>query len=304
MSSEMKDWPIVSYSQMQSWDRCEVLWDYAYARNWTRNSKATYFNFGTEVHLVFKVWYDLAIARVPKPERFDKIRAYWAERINKYHDNYEMLDIIRRAMAVTDRYFVEFAPLEDKGHQILKTEHHFTVPFQTKKGRNFILQGYIDLLTKRDNRLWAWDHKTMESTFWTPTQVMMEPQTPLYEAALRMQGDNVHGCFINMVNSYDYKDMSKVPKERLFSREPAYRTDIQLNNVVREMKMIVDDIIENSGTPRRSLRLDCKNCSFQKPCLMRLKGIDDEPLLREEYSQKDKYEVELKLDPERLIQHA
>jgi len=304
MSDNIDDWPIYSYSQMQSWDRCEMLWDYAYARNWYKIRKESYLSLGSEVHAALEFWYSKAIERVPKEDRKQLLMQYFSERVNECSDDFDMLPVVNRAFWLCTRYVNEFAPVEDSGHKILATEHHFTVPFKTGKGRNFILQGYIDLLTEYSDRLWAWDHKTMESNFWTPIQVEMEPQTPLYAAALREQGQKVHGVIINMVNTYDYKHPDKVPTEKLFSREKSYRTDVQLDTIVREMKYIVDDIIDEHQTPRRSLRLDCKNCSFQEPCSLRIRGISDDPLLQSDYEQKDHIEVQLKLKPEGLIKSA
>lgn len=301
MSDNMEDWPIFSYSQMQSWDRCEMLWHYAYARNWYRVRKEQHLNLGSEIHYALKYWYDLAILKVPKPERIREMYEYFARKVNEHAETLDMLPVVNKTMWLCMRYFQEFAPEEDKGHRIIEAEHHFTVPFRTGKGRNFILQGYIDLLTEYGDKLWTWDHKSMESTFWTPEQVQMEPQTPLYAAALREEGYKVHGNIINMFNTYQYKNPEKVALERFFCREKAYRTDVELNSTVQEMKFIVDDIIDEHPTPRRSRRLDCKSCSFREPCYMRIKGIDDEPLLRSEFVQKDKQEVELKLSPKGLM---
>ena len=305
-STDPAVWPIFSYSQLQSWDRCEDLWYYAYARNWQKVRQSPGLSLGSEIHLSFKNWYDMAMEKIPKPDRLKLMMDYFAQKINQAQEdeNDAMLITLNRTAWLSMRYFQEFAPVEDKGHKILAAEHHFTVPFKTGKGRHFILQGYIDLLTEYETRLWAWDHKSSEGQFWTPVQVMMEPQTPLYAAALREQGQDVHGVIINMINTYDYKKPENTTTAKLFAREKAYRSSVELDTFVREMKFIVDDILENYETPRRSLRLDCKNCSFQEPCLMRIKGINDEPLLQTEYRQKDHIEVQLKLDPERLIKSA
>jgi hypothetical protein len=304
MSSDYADWPIFSYSQFQDWDRCEELWNYSYARNWFKKSKGDALNLGTEIHLALKEWYDGAIARVPKDVRKEKMIQYFADRINAHSDNMQMLGLLNKAMRLTMRYVEEFAPVEDKGHRILKTEYHFTVAFSTIRGRNFILQGYIDVLSEYYEKLWAWDHKSMVSNFWTPVQVMMEPQTPLYIAALREQGEKVHGAIINMFNTYDYAKPENATTEKLFSREKAYRSDQEIDTFVADMKLMADRLFDNYKTPLRSKRLDCKNCSFQEPCLLRIKGINDRPLLEEEYEQKSKIEVPLNLQPQRLIQHV
>lgn len=303
-SSDERDWPIYSHSQLGSWDRCELQWHYGYVRKWMQESEQ--WNFGTEIHLVFAYWYDLASRKIPKDQRFPLIEAYFAERINKVmEENQAFLPVVSRCMWIATRYFKEYAPIADKGHAILAAEHHFTVPFQTQNKRNFVLQGYIDTLSRYLGKLWAWDHKSYEGQPWTPEECQMDIQTPTYCAALREQGMKVHGIYINQVNSYDYKKPGEQAVEKLFRREPIYVTDRQLDSVVQEMKWMVDDIVENYKTPRRSLRRDCgKRCRFREPCLMRMKGIDDEPFLVSEFKQKTPVEVELNFNPERIYKSA
>jgi hypothetical protein len=303
-SSDPADWPVFSYSQLQSWDRCEMQWHYGYVQKWTKDSD--HWNFGTEIHLALGYWYELAVDKVPKEKRFPLMDRYFARRVNLImEDNIAHLPVVSRCMWIAMRYFGEYAPVEDRGHKILAAEHHFTVPFQTGSKRNFILQGYIDLLTSYEGKLWAWDHKSSEGQFWTPVECMMESQTPLYCAALREQGMNVHGVIINMINSYDYKKPGEQAIEKLFRREKNYRTGKELDSIVQEMKWMVDDLIDKYDMPRRSLRRDCgKRCTFQDPCLMKLKGIDDTPFLISDFKKKDRVDVELKLTPERIFKSA
>lgn len=303
-STDPLDWPIFSYSQLQSWNRCEKQWWYGYHEKWYKPSDD--WNFGTEIHLVFKYWYTLAAERVPKEKRFPLIEQYFKERVNLViEENSEFLPVVSRCMWIALRYFGEYASVEDRGHKILAAEHHFTVPFQTSNKRNFILQGYIDLLTSYERRLFVWDHKSSEGKFMTPVECQMEPQTPLYCAALRKQGMNVHSQIINMINSYDYKKPAEQSVEKLFRREQTHRTDKELDTVVQEMKWAVDDLLENYTMPRRDLRIDCgKRCRFQEPCLMNMKGISDKPFLMSEFKKKEPVEVELELDPERIFKSA
>jgi hypothetical protein len=298
MSSDPSVWPILSFSQLGAWDRCEYAWNLGYVQNWVPIRKSPALSIGSMIHRGFEIYYthapDYALART-------EIKTFFAELVKEAYANDEsQLQSISRAMYCVEMYF-QWAPKEDKGHTILATEHHFVVPFKTGKRRNFYIQGYIDLLTSWNNRLWAWDHKSSEGKFWTPTEVMMDPQLPLYAACLREIDTKVHGYFINMINTYDYKDKSKVTVDKLFRRESAYRTDLELNNILTEIKYMVDDLIENGETPRRSMRRDCSKCQFADPCLMDLKGIDPTPFLMQKFNQKEKYDVDVLATQERFV---
>jgi hypothetical protein len=302
MSSDPNDWPIFSYSQTQSWDRCELLWHFQYVEKWTPKAQETFLGLGSEIHQANALWYQMIQAGYKFDDRMKNMETYFRGRVNEYAMKQEFLPVVSRCMTLMMKYFTEWSPQQDLGHKVLAVEHHFTTPFKTGKGRNYILQGYIDLMTLYRNKIFVWDHKSMENKFWTPDEVKMEPQGPLYLASLREQGEKVHGMIINMFNTYDYKKgQSDVTK--LFHRESDYKSDKQLNVIVQEVGFIIDDIIENYTTPRRSMRRDCGKCKFREPCFMMMKGIDPAPFLMSSFKKKDGVDVELKLQPERL-QHA
>lgn len=297
VSDDIADWPIFSYSQASQWDRCEKAWFWGYAENWVKPLKSRSSNKGTMIHEMMDMYYANPVLGE------GLVDEYMTNKINESMDDGQKdLKAIASACLVVKRYINEWAKKEDIGHRTLATEYHFTIPLKTGKGRNFILQGYIDHITEFKKKLWLWDHKSSESAqFWTPTEVIMDPQTPVYAAALRLLDMPAHGIIINQFNTYDYAKPTEQPVEKLFRRESCYRTDKELDSVMREFKFLVDDMMENNVTPRRSLRRDCKNCQFNEPCLMEMKGIDPHPFLVSQFVQKEKREVELKLTPARLV---
>lgn len=301
MSSDSEDWPILSYSQMQMWDRCEFAWWLGYHEEWVKKEQPAYFNIGSMIHQMCDMYYtNLRL----KNRDMKFVDEYINLKINEAMEtDHSLLPAIAVSARLMHRYINDYAPKEDKGHRVLSNEYHFTVPFKTGKGRNFVLQGYIDLLTEVYGKIWVWDHKSSESNFWTPNEVMMDPQTPLYAVALRELGMRTYGYIINMFNTYDYKkDPASVPVEKLFKRESCYRTDKELNQVLQETLYMVDDMIENNETPRRSLRRDCgKRCQFREPCLMGLKGLDPEPFLINSFKKKDKVDVNVNFEPGSLV---
>lgn len=300
LSNDPLSWPILSYSQLQVWDRCEYAWFLGYHEEWVKKEQPAYFNIGGMIHQMMDMYYsNLRLGQKDKKFVDDFINMKISEAMETDHT---LLPAISIAARLVYRYIDEFSPKEDKGHRVLSNEYHFTVPFTTGKGRHFILQGYIDLLTELFGKIWCWDHKSSEGQFWTPNEVMMDPQTPLYAVALRELGMKVHGYIINMFNTYDYKKPLEVSVEKLFRREDAYRTDKELNTILQETLFMVDDMLENNETPRRSLRRDCgKRCQFREPCLMGMKGMDPTPFLVTQFKKKDPVEVQVNFDPGSLV---
>jgi CRISPR/Cas system-associated exonuclease Cas4 (RecB family) len=301
-STDPADWPVFSYSQLSVWDRCEFSWHLGYGEKWVQKAQPAYMNKGSLIHEMMDVFYS-SVRQAGYKNAVDLLDEFISSRINEMMTTDDSaLSVLSQAAYVSKRYVNEFVPKEDAGFTILSSEHHFTVPFKTASGRNFIIQGYIDVLAERAKRLWAWDHKSSESAqFWTPTEVQMDPQMPVYSLCLREQGFPVHGTIINQFNTYPYKDMAKVDRDKLFKRESVYRTDKELDNVLKEVRWMVDDLVENHTTPRRSLRRDCKRCQFNEACLMDLKGIDPAPFLMDKFVRKEEYDVPLDFTPERIL---
>jgi hypothetical protein len=302
MSSDQDDWPILSFSQMQMWDRCEYAWSLAYIEDWVSKETPAYSSIGTMIHHLFDMYYTNIRLGVKETNFVDEyIKLKINEAYEKDHSLLPAIDLVNRLVR---RYINEFAPKEDRGHRILSGEYHFTVPMETGNGRHFILQGYIDLLTEVMGKIWIWDHKSSENNFWTSNEVMMDPQTPIYAVALRELGMKTYGYIINMINTYDYKkDPNSVAIEKIFKRESAYRTDKELNSVKQELLFMVDDMLENNPSPRRSLRRECgKRCGFREPCLMALKGMDPTPFLITKFRKKEAREVNVDFNPGHILE--
>ncbi len=190
----------------------------------------------------------------------------------------EQIQNVSVAVAQFKLYREMFSPVEDANLTTVELEYHFEVELETPQGRHFILEGYIDRIS-RDQRglLWIEDYK-WTGRFWSNPEILMDPQLPTYSAALRALGFPVHGLMVTQVNTYPYKDRSKKTIDELFKRDRFAVSEIQTDNVLREYGLLVDDIIdsyyEGAEPLRRSLRRDCKSCDFQEPCLMGLKGLN------------------------------
>jgi len=205
-----------------------------------------------------------------------------------------LLDTLMRAHAITRRYILDYAPYEDAGLKFMEVQKYLEIPCRTKNGIDFILEGYIDLLVQEEKTgdLYIWDHKVTGAgkgpgKFWNPIQVLMDSQTPTYQAGLRAMGIPVAGIVINQLNAYKYKE--EPPTEKIFMRHTTHRTQAELDNILRELSYAVDEMehLRTTGVYRRSLSKDCDSCWYQEPCLLNMKGLSMEPLLEANYKKKE-----------------
>jgi hypothetical protein len=195
-------------------------------------------------------------------------------------DHPESLKHAATAIFLLDRYIGE-VEFYDQGHTIVDVERHFIIPLSTPQGRNFLLQGYIDLLSVSPLGVYyAWDHKS-GANFWQEIEAAMHPQLPTYAGALREEGIHIGGFCINQLKTYDYKDKSKVTNEQLFHRDWFDKSQQEIDSVYENILVIVDDMLatdeyitENGGQPTKSLSRDCKYCNLAgNICSNSLRGI-------------------------------
>lgn len=258
----------ISLSRALTWDRCRFLYKMKYVDEWDTTKPRYKMDLGNMGHHIL---FDFYRTGQDNSERFANV---WLEDLENL--NGEQIQNVAVAVAQFRLYREEFSPQVDRGLITEALEYHFEVELTTPKGRKYILEGYIDRMS-RDQRglLWVEDYK-WTGRFWSDIEVLMDPQLPLYAAALRRLGIPVHGLMVTQINTYPYKDRSKKKIEELFKRDtfPAGSED-QSDNILHQYGMLVDEMIDNKDQEmRRSLRRDCKMCDFQDPCLMGLKGLN------------------------------
>lgn len=260
--------PKISLNQLLVWDRCKFLWKFMYRQHWTKAIKGRRLALGTMGHEMLFDWYKTGL-----DHSVDFANKWLSDLDNMNADQIKNVSI---ATAMFKLYTSEFSPTEDRNLLTQSLEEHFEVELVTPKGRQFLLEGYIDR-TSIDQRghLWLEDYKWTER-FWSTNQLLMDPQLSFYAGALRTLDRPVHGLMITQVNTYDYKDRSKKKVEELIRRERLYRSPEELQAVMVEIGHKVDEMIDGQDQLTRSLRRDCDRCDFMEPCLFGLKGIDPE----------------------------
>lgn len=271
---EWADVPIFSYSQLLMADRCGFSWYMSYHLKLGTDKKKSALDKGSFGHRMLQSLYDAVVSgKYDGPtwasEQLTSIVMEISEDL-KWQDQ---LSDLAAAMKITERY--AFTDLLS-GHTPVGTEQHFFILVTLPSGFRFVLQGYVDLTTiDQRERVWVWDHK-FTSKMWTPVQLMMDSQLPIYQLLLRGDGIPVHGLAVNQLNSYPYKDMAAQPNDKLFKREWMFRSEIQLQNIWTEFTALAERVgrlMRGDETIYRSLRKDCSMCDFNVPCHDSLSGV-------------------------------
>lgn len=275
LPEDWKNVPILSYSQMMTADRCSFSWYLGYHLKLKSEKRKVALDTGSFVHALLHDMYESYMqeqmsSRDWAADRMPTVMMNLMDTDLKYEDQ---LASAANAMQIVERY-AQTDVLA--GHTPVGSEQHFFILVTTPSGRRFVLQGYIDLLTiDLRERIWIWDHKT-GTKMWTPVQLMMDIQLPIYQVLLRTDGIPVHGLVINQLNSYHYKNgLADQPNEKLFKREFMSRSEPQLNSIWSEFMGLAEfvmDLMEGKTIARRSLRKDCSMCDMNVVCHDALSG--------------------------------
>lgn len=271
--------PVVSHSQMQTFDRCSFAYKLGYIDNWTAKETKPYFITGNLVHKYLFILYK-NIMLTSYDHCFSLIQTEVDKdlRTAMNASDQDQIKRVSRAANIVKMYIYKFAALEDRDWIILDSEKYFKVSMKTPKGKSYTLNVGIDVVARQKStgRLWIWDTKSFsgKSGFWSDTKIMMDPQFPTYLVALHKIGAMVVGAMLNEINTYDYKDVSKEPIDKLFKRTPIYHSSQELEGHEQEFGRMVDRMLETveSGDFVRSRRSECEYCQFNEPCILNLKG--------------------------------
>jgi hypothetical protein len=267
--------PKYSYSQLMTWDRCHYSWYLNYHEGWSPIETKSYFVEGSVGHDLLMVYYK----NLPLTDHDSCVKLV-KQKVGQYHsaagDDVDKLKIVTTIARVVKQYLEEFAVIEDQKWDFLDAEKKFEIPLVTPQGRDYILEGVIDILAreKATSRIWLWDHKFVgRGRFWSEEALLMDSQTPTYIAGLQQMNVPIFGAIMNQLNKHEYsKPQDRVP-ENLFKRKPIYHTNSELETRLIECGKMVDEVEEckESGNFRRSLKHDCEMCFWQDPCLLLLK---------------------------------
>lgn len=267
--------PTYSYSQLGVWDRCHYSWYLNYDQKFSTLETKSYFLEGNMGHDLFMLYYK----NIPLTSH-DACVTLVKQRVGEYHraagSDPDKLRIVTTIARVVKGYLEDYAAYENDKWQFLDAEKYVKVLLKSPKGREFYVEGYIDILARElaSGRLYIWDHKFVgkSQSFWTEAMLLMDNQTPTYVALLQLCGIPIYGSIINQINKYDYK--TPASEEQLYRRGPIIHSQQELKQRLLELGRSVDEIedCKESGTYRRSISKDCSSCFYFEPCLNLMKA--------------------------------
>jgi len=240
---------------------------------------------GDYCHGKLDIYYQLLRQTQDPEELLDALQTNILEDILEDGSNGE---IVSRCIQMMTRYIREHSPGVDVDIEIIESEMHFEAPLRTPKGRDFILEGYVDLLYSIGGQIRVRDHKTTgkPNNFRKQGVTEYDQQQPTYIGGLRTVGIPVFRGEVNELITYPYKNYMQEPIDKLMRVTPTYRTDLQIQAAMDWYGQVVDQMIEEQVF-LRSLDPGCRYCNFREPCLMSQQGIDDGPILDLAFKKKD-----------------
>lgn len=266
--------PTYSHSQLGVWDRCHYSWSLNYIEKWVTTETKSYFVEGNIGHDLLMCYYknrpltnhDACVTLV-KQRVGEYLRAAGQDAVK--------VKLVSNMARVVKGYLEDLARDEDLKWRFLDAEKYFKVLLKTPKGRQFFFEGYIDILAQEiaTDRIYLWDHKFVgQGKFWSEDMLLMDSQTPSYEAALYVQSIPVYGSIVNQVNKHEYKTATF--PDQLYRRAPILHSENELRIRLLELGREVDEIedAKETGVYRRSISKECAGCFYKDPCLTLMKA--------------------------------
>lgn len=159
--------------------------------------------------------------------------------------------------------YKRWCPAEDAGFKIVASE----IEFKVELPNGMVLTGRVDLIIEYKGHLWLIDHK---ATSYLPSnkEIDLDDQTPLYIWAMRQLGYEVRGAWLSFTRAKPLKTRVLQPVER-FKRVPIYRTDYELDVVVKEAVASMEIAYGPTNQQQRHPNTDtCKwKCPFTDACI-------------------------------------
>lgn len=171
--------------------------------------------------------------------------------------------------------------------RVVATEFELVAPVRP----GLRLVGYIDLVVVIDGALWPVEIKSAGQLGKRMEYLDVDGQITCYLAGLQAMGLDVPGVIFDGVNTYPYKDRSKVEPEKLFKRQEVTRSKFLLDAFWRDIDIIASDIerAKERGTYPRHLGSGCSRCDFQGPCFAELEGdeVKKAAFVRTDYGKRE-----------------
>jgi RecB family exonuclease len=278
----------ISHNQLSNWYSCPKKWEYIYVDKIVTKNEPSYFRKGSLVHELLSA-YDQFLQQGAIPGDPSVVSLVMQVAKDEYAGQWASADaeVYLSALLAVRRFIKDHSRIHDVGTRIVAVEEKFQIELTTQKGRPFILEGIIDRLYEKHNRLYVLDRKTTGAAqHWTENQLLMDSQLLTYGALLRELGWSPYGFEIDSIVTYPYKDYNAQPLEKLFKRLTSIRSDAEMTFALNQYRQAVDamfDVLESETEIPYNFGKHCSTCPYMPICLYTMKGIDTSVVLRNQF---------------------
>lgn len=260
MLEDIESYPRISYSEANSWTRCQRQWQYQYRDGYTSASTPSYFSRGHYLHGLMANLLEGKTMAEAHEATLTKIR----EEDGGFEESSIQDDIERlqqQAQEVTHDILID--------NEVVGLEMEF---FYQPEGEDFLVHGFIDAVLRNSHgELWIVDFKTAGRK-WSESQFLMSTQDVLYAQAVSVcMGEQVQGTtyVIFAPTGLDFKIRRVTP-------EGMHAVEQDIISVAGQRKAAL-----NSGATSLPMAplWGCGGCPFQQTCRTTIAGGDVEYML-------------------------
>lgn len=279
---------VVSGSQADAWLTCERKWMFSYIFQKASATKSRALNLGTVTHDLLEVFFQAIKDGYSKADA----RQLTMQHLTKlYESDGYAADILTTAYMLCDRY-IDHDTIHSNS-KILEVETDFFLPINSQYWYGLRLDLLVEATVGRQKgKVLLIDHKTTYD-FWSPNDLLLNPQMPKYVTAVRFSGYPVHEAYLNQIRTrFDSKKIGEKSNDDLFKRSPVGITDERVKTALHHQMVASERILEMSHKPLSLIednclpvqnKMVCRNCPFVEPCIKMEDGYSATGALGNDY---------------------
>jgi Zierdtviridae exonuclease len=301
------DVPLLTTSEIKSFDRCPQQWWWGYRSGLRGKSKpADALWFGTGIHYALAEWYDEGFNRGPQPadtfyrwvgDEVREIKANLTDRDREWFEEPAYYDAGDLGIAMLDAYLDQYG--EDEDWEVIAVEQAFEVELVRNGETIAIFAGCVDgaFIDHSDGNAYLLENKSAGAI--KTAHLPLDMQAGNYFAAgttvLRHQGvigpkDTLYGIMYNFLRKSMpderprnargaalNKDgrISKRQPPKMFHREPVDRKPREVGAILQRITdkaMLMNEYRSGRMPVTKNITDMCPYCPFFNMCLLHEKG--------------------------------
>jgi PD-(D/E)XK nuclease superfamily protein len=279
---------ILSGSELDTFQRCRQLHYYRFGLRLEPREQSKALVVGKAGHVLLMTYYRARQSGASHEEAMHQTEGMAGWELSVV--NNIRPDLAELAMFVVRAYWA-FHPRNE--WQVIAVEHEVEATFAGQR-----MKGTIDLIAAENGRTVVVDHRFL-GRFYDEELAVIDPQLPRYVIMLNA-AVTVHGAYRNMIST-----ASPNSRVQRVSRLPVPITEARLDTVQMDTERTVGELVAWKNLPLEYRALHsprtfnpavCRFCEFRVPCALSAQGLDEEPVLDQQFTHSE-YGYEEHPDP-------